>query len=33
MAAAGISAGPMLLANAISRKFMIRGIGLTGLEG
>jgi ABC-type glycerol-3-phosphate transport system permease component len=33
MAAAVISTGPMLLAYAVSQKFMIRGIAMTGLKG
>ena len=33
MAAAVISTGPMLLAYAVSQKFMIRGIATTGLKG
>jgi ABC-type glycerol-3-phosphate transport system permease component len=33
MAAALISTGPMLLAYAVSQKFMIRGIAMTGLKG
>ena len=33
MAAAVISTGPMLIAYAVSQKFMIRGIATTGLEG
>ncbi len=33
MAAAVISTGPMLLAYALSQRFMIRGIALTGLKG
>ena len=33
MAAAVISTGPMLVAYAVSQKFMIRGIALTGLKG
>jgi len=33
MAATVISTGPMLLAYAVSQKFMIRGIALTGLKG
>jgi len=33
MAAAVISTGPMLVAYALSQKFMIRGIALTGLKG
>jgi ABC-type glycerol-3-phosphate transport system permease component len=33
MAAAVISTGPMLLAYAISQKYMIRGIAMTGLKG
>ncbi len=32
MAAAVISTGPMLVACAISQRFMIRGIALTGLK-
>jgi len=33
MAATVIASGPMLLAYAVSQKFMIRGIALTGLKG
>jgi ABC-type glycerol-3-phosphate transport system permease component len=33
MAATVIATGPMLLAYAVSQKFMIRGIALTGLKG
>ncbi len=33
MAATVIASGPMLLAYAVSQKFMIRGIALTGLRG
>jgi ABC-type glycerol-3-phosphate transport system permease component len=33
MAATVISTGPMLIAYAISQKYMIRGIALTGLKG
>jgi ABC-type glycerol-3-phosphate transport system permease component len=33
MAAAVISTGPMLFAYAVSQKFMIRGIAMTGLKG
>ena len=33
MAATVISTGPMLLAYAVSQKYMIRGIALTGLKG
>jgi ABC-type glycerol-3-phosphate transport system permease component len=33
MAATVISTGPMLVAYAVSQKYMIKGIALTGLKG